>query len=204
MRHNPIIAIDGPDNVGKTSVINYLHNLFPCRVQEALDKHSSLYQHCISPILDGEVVEYDSYHLQLLMLAGYFEGMSKALNLANDSIVILDRSCASTEAYSIAEGLDSQWIKTVIEPIQKPDLTIILMGAHFSKTDSATEYYSSIYDWDMGFQDKLATIFLELSIANNWKVVYNIDGDTIKPISSIGNEIYHYIQQQEKYINVPH
>lgn len=135
---NKWIVIEGPDRIGKSTLIRNLayvfknagldvmSNAFPRRqthIGKLLDK--SLKSSHTDRIIDGKTQT-------LLFLADMLEAhreISKWLEQEPDGVVITDRYIMSTYAYSMAQYSDTiseEWIANALSLVVKPDVFVYL------------------------------------------------------------------------------
>ncbi|EZQ02401.1 thymidylate kinase [Candidatus Acidianus copahuensis] len=118
-----LIAIEGIDGSGKTTLANSLEKELNNRGISALSTHEPFTKEITEMIrIQGWK---DPVVLTLLFAADRAIHLSW-ISTRNEKIIILDRYIYSTIAYQSTMGLDDKWIISVNEKFPKPQLTILL------------------------------------------------------------------------------
>jgi dTMP kinase len=125
-----IIAIEGPDGVGKTTQCELLSSKlaeiygtsrsirFPCS--------SSATGRVIRQVLSSEA-SMSKDALQLLFAANRCEKRNDILSASEEGTpVILDRYSHSGIAYGVANGLDMEWCRALEETVPQPDIVVYI------------------------------------------------------------------------------
>lgn len=178
-----IIALEGIDNAGKTTVADILQSRFAQKgfvVEISRELTTSI----------GSLIKDwpSKFPLSPTMKAFLFaaDRQLRIENLRRDrepDIVIFDRYLFSAVAYRQAEGLDARWVKEVNAANPRCDCVVLIdLPADESLNRNASSKYNVPYTED--YLDKVRTIYLDMADSIGAKVV-----DGLKPVEEVADEV---------------
>jgi len=180
------IAIEGPDRIGKQTQVQMLTRALSSRVgweQSAhietpiRDEHT--HTRIYEMLRDGRAKKYPST-FQGLQIANrlIYQAQYLPTFLTQYDALVFDRWNASSYAYGRAAGLPAEELCCELDLVAEPDITIILDGPPFPKSDLDD------YEKDMEFQSRVRSAYEEWARARpKGERVYIIDaGDTIEAV----------------------
>ena len=119
-----LIALEGPDRVGKTTQLQLLADRFEC--VRFPNRGSPLSGLALTQLLNGSV-QADARTSHMLFTTNRWEAMPFIQQQIQQSVdVALDRYCHSGVAYSVAQGVDPAWAWQTQTGLLCPDLIIYL------------------------------------------------------------------------------
>lgn len=132
------IVIEGPDGVGKSTLIKGLEQRlrhFEIPVRSAHNPRSTAFgQKCILPLFSEELGDLDPNVEAMMMMAGHLQITQEIVipSLQAERSVLLDRYLLSTMAYQGYArrrylGTFIPWTKRVVN-LPSPDLTVVLLA----------------------------------------------------------------------------
>lgn len=185
-----IIALEGIDGVGKTSVGKELENYLK-------KKHPTLKVLLTSEPFTQEIT-------YLIQTHGWKDGVLLTLLFSADraihlnwikerkpDIAILDRYYLSTIAYQSSLGVDKDWIRLVNSYFPKPDLTILLDApAEIAiRRIKSTDIFN--FNEKINMLEKVRKTYLELAKEDSTiKII-----DASKDFQYVINEVIMYVEQ---------
>jgi len=122
-----LIAIEGLDGAGKTSLAKALHNaLLSCGFRATYTYEP--YSNAIREIFELGALKLTPEVEALLMVADRYSHYAEVIEpeLSRGGIVILDRYIYSTLAYQGSLGVDLEWLESLHRYLPKPDVCIYL------------------------------------------------------------------------------
>jgi len=182
-----LIAVEGCDKSGKTTVINTLSNSllkkYPLKILN-FPNRTTLSGILINQHLMAKDVLNPQY-LQLLFAANRWEqfNVMKTILLEGKHI-ILDRYIHSGICYSLANGLDLDWCININKGLIKPDIVIFIDTLPTQDKFKKDEIFENIE-----FQIKVYKYFIKLR-DSTW---YSIDSTDTSP-ESLALKIYNLIK----------
>jgi len=122
-----LIAIEGVDGAGKTTISKYLLEALRKCGFRAVYTYEPYYD-AIRKIFETKNMDLTPESEALLLVADRYSHISKVVKreLESGSIVILDRYKYSTIAYQGALGLSHEWLREVQKYLPDPDVAIYL------------------------------------------------------------------------------
>ena len=122
-----LIAIEGLDGAGKTSVARELHKLLlNCGFRSVYTYEP--YSNAIREIFELRTLKLTPEVEALLMVADRYSHYAEVVKPELDmgSVVVLDRYMYSTLAYQGSLGVDLEWLESLHRYLPKPDICIYL------------------------------------------------------------------------------
>ncbi|MEM1622601.1 MAG: dTMP kinase [Sulfolobales archaeon] len=122
-----LIAIEGIDGAGKTTVSKHLLEIFRKCEYRAVYTYEPYYD-SIRKIFENKGMDLTPESEALLLVADRYSHISRVVRreLEKGSIVILDRYKYSTIAYQGALGLPLEWLREIQKYLPDPDVAIYL------------------------------------------------------------------------------
>ncbi|MEM0351518.1 MAG: dTMP kinase [Sulfolobales archaeon] len=122
-----LIAIEGVDGAGKTTVSKHLLEIFRKCGFRAIYTYEPYYD-SIRKIFENKSMDLTPESEALLLVADRYSHISKVVKreLERGGIVILDRYKYSTIAYQGALGLPLEWLREVQKYLPDPDVAVYL------------------------------------------------------------------------------
>jgi thymidylate kinase len=156
-----VVAVDGPDSVGKQTQVALLTKRLTTAgntvtsVEIPFDDGTT-YTRIYEMLSDGRATKYPST-FQGLMVANrlLFQAIHLEKLLTSNDIIVFDRWNASTYAYGRAAGIPVDELACTVDLVHKPDLTIILSGHAYKKADLDT------YEADRQLQCRVSDFYVE-------------------------------------------
>ena len=169
-----LIAIEGIDQSGKATLAAALAG----RVEKvgltaqrlAFPDYGTPVGKLIGAMLHKEIA-HNSMLMQLLCAANRFEKRERLENTGNTgSIVICDRYTASALAYGKANGVPTEWLRSVESPLPRADATILLdvdpVAARDRKVAGRDRYES-----DIELLKRVRETYREMAAEESWIVL---------------------------------
>ena len=175
-----LVAIEGLDQSGKETQAQMLRDHIRAsghksRVVSFPDYGTSIGEE-IARALQGER-EYGPETMQLLYVANRFERKADIERWdAAGLIVLFDRYVASSIAYGEAQGLESEWLKTLQIYLPQPELTLLLDIAPetaLARKSTGRDRYES----DFAMLERVRGSYLRQAVHPDWVC---IDGEQSK------------------------
>jgi len=197
------ITLEGIDGSGKTTQVKLIadrltkdgHLVYVTR----FPNYDSDIGHLIKQYLSNKT-ELTPRVQHLLFCANRAEFVDKIDRLVNEGfIVICDRYVHSGIAYSVANGLELEWCRSVERALPKPDLTILLSISTYDALARKTTSAADRYDGKQDFLERVAHAYSQmLSPASNQRY-QNIDAAQAEP--AITQTILANIENCWKYVH---
>ncbi|HWI17789.1 MAG TPA: dTMP kinase [Vicinamibacterales bacterium] len=166
-----LVAFEGLDQSGKQTQAERLLAAFRAagRTAEFLTfpEYTTALGEEIGKALKGER-HYQPDTLQLIYIANRFEFRERISEwLAAGTMVVCDRYLASSIAYGEAQGLDTQWLTQVQQPLPQPSLTLFM---DMSPTVSLTRKKANRdkFERDMPLLERVRDSYRRQSQAAGW------------------------------------
>lgn len=130
-----IIALEGPDKMGKTTQAKCLaESLSGSFYQKIPAKDSVTYEKIYQMLDDGDAVEYPHYFQTMNGVNRLLWQKEKMPKLKEEyNYIILDRWKASTVVYGMGIGMTSAQCQVIIKDLIEPDLTFVFTGKPFNR-----------------------------------------------------------------------
>ncbi|WP_437230788.1 dTMP kinase [Planctomicrobium sp. SH661] len=224
----PLVVLEGIDGSGKGTQAALLHSRFkesgrPAQLLSFPRYQSTFFGHRIGEFLNGDfgtLDQLDPFLVSLLYAGDRFESRD-TLHQARQGqdVVVLDRYVPSNIAHQSAKKSGEarvqlqQWIEQIeygIYQMPRPDLVVlldlpvevsqqlILMKQRRSYTEQATD----LQEADVDYLDHVRNVYLHLARSSpGWKIVSVTDGDRIRTIEEISEEIWGIVQERFDFTN---
>ncbi len=217
-RQGKLIVIDGIDGSGKTTqselLKQYLASQGPTLQVEVINfprYEDNLYGKLIKRYLEGELGNINEVNPYLMALA--YAGdrvLAKPLIeswLNNGKLVIANRYVSSSKAHlgaNLDDGKREEFIRWLdeleyqINGMPKPNRTILLsVDPKIGQENALKDHQVDMHEKSLEHEEKAAKIYLKISkMEENWVVVNCMDGDKMKPILEIHQEILKILNEK--------
>lgn len=158
MNNCKIIAISGPDRIGKATQSKMLTEILNISgykaVRVEVPVKNFLHKHIYDMLRSGSAKTYPRF-FQCVQTANriVFQLFELPKLLRENDYVILDRWSASSWVYGLATGLSNRFVTTLLSLVKKPDYTIILNGpARVKET-------RDVYEADLDLQRRVRVYY---------------------------------------------
>jgi len=158
-----IIAIEGPDKVGKATQSKLLAAALDCDRVEIPWKDGLIYEQIYAMLKDGTARTYPQA-FQAFHAANRMTWLETEYFHEDTGIVVLDRWMTSSYIYGGIEGLSKECLDGLNKSLRPADLTIVLDGEIMGVPEDA-------YEMDVEFRAKVRQEYLRWALENDAPVV---------------------------------
>ena len=174
MKNGLLIAIEGIDQSGKATQTEMLAGKIEDAGYTVCTMGFPIYETGVGALIREHLVgheRYDPTTLQLLHTTNRFEVRQSILDrLTEYDAVVLDRYVGSGEAYACVQGVDTEWLRHVAEPLPKADATFLLdIGP--SESARRKKENRDVYERDLGLLARVRDEYLRMAERESWTVV---------------------------------
>lgn len=199
----PLIAVDGIDACGKSSVIDLLAPLFQERFEKVHVIHCPTYDSPTGKLL-RELLQKppdDQFYFSLLFEVNRRENLETlklGTNRSDMVMVLCDRYYMSGMAYALARKMISfqyQIIADLSKTVPQPHLSFILDISPSAAADRMSFKSRDELENNIDFQTRVRRNFLNLAQYNNWIVV-----NANRPKEEVVDVIFKRILDEVRYL----
>ncbi len=166
-----LIAFEGLDQSGKQTQAERLLAAFRAAGRHAefltFPEYTTAIGEEIGRALNGER-DYQPDTLQLLYVANRFEFRARIMAwLAAGTMVVCDRYLASSIAYGEAQGVNTEWLEQIQQPLPQPSLTLFMdMPPSVSLTRKKVN--RDKFERDMPLLERVRESYIRQAAAPGW------------------------------------
>ena len=183
LRH-PLIAVEGIDGSGKNTQAHLLVDWFKTQGFAATYRDFPRYENLTGKAIGGHLAKkwkasddlfLDELVFQALMTVNRHEEIPEVLRLQEQGPVVLDRYWASGYAYGAANGLPTEWLKTIHALLPEPDVCVLIdvpVESSWERRPERRDRYETQKDMLKKVQQHYYDLFEERAAAGKqWTVI---------------------------------